>query len=228
MHLAGKIHKELKAHFSPDNIVGTVMTCRQVSLTLNKILRPMGAQLRIIKDRQLTAKNGSTREYYSFSGYYNSGRNKNPIMINLHITPTKKLFKFTPKRYTTFVFMFSQVVQHEFIHQCQNQFRPEQFDRKIKTHYSNRIAKKRLKEIDYLSAWSEIEAYAHDIAMEIHHYYSNENPVKILKNIDQQKYLYSFICYKDAFKGVDWSKLKKSLLRKVWKWLPSAHIPKFQ
>lgn len=225
MYLANKIHKELKTHFSPENIIGSEMTCLQVSRTMNKILQPMGARLKILRDKELIGKNGSKKEYYSFSGYYDSEKDENPIVINLHVTPTKEKFKFTQKRYNTFVFMFSQVVQHEFIHKCQHEFRPDHFDRVVKTYYSNKIAKKRIKEIEYLSAWCEIEAYAHDIAMEIHHYYKKENPTKIMKKIDEQKYLYSYIIYKDAFKGVNWDRLKKSLLRKVWKWLPSAHVP---
>lgn len=121
--------------------------------------------------------------------------------------------------------MLSQIVQHEFIHESQFSFRPDQAERKVKVFHSDKISKKRLSEIEYLREWCEIEAYAHDIAMEINYYYSHLRPSTVIKHIDTHNKLYSYMFYKRAFKGTDWTRLKKSLLRKIWRWIPSAQGP---
>ena len=121
--------------------------------------------------------------------------------------------------------MLSQILQHEKIHESQFYFRPDQAERKVRVYHSDKISKKRLAQIEYLREWCEIEAYAHDIAMEINQYYSYLNPSTVMKHIDKHTKLYSYMFYKKAFKGTDWSRLKKSLLRKIWRWIPSAQGP---
>jgi hypothetical protein len=226
MYLASKIHKELKKHFSACDLLGQEIPYGVISRRLNKILVPLGAKIIIKRDTELRMKPGSTHQIFSFSGYFNTGaKKKNAIKIFVHFPSNRKTFKFTKASYAGFIFMFSQVVQHEFIHESQYQFRPEQSDRLVKVHHSDKLSKKRLKQIEYLSTWCEIEAYAHDIAMEIKQYYPNSKPDTIIRYIDSHKKLYSYKLYKDAFKGTDWGRLKKSLLRKIWKWIPSAQIP---
>jgi hypothetical protein len=121
--------------------------------------------------------------------------------------------------------MLSQILQHEFIHESQFAFRPDQAERKVKVFHSDKLSKKRLTEIEYLREWCEIEAYAHDIAMEINYYYSHIRPSTVIKHIDSHRKLYSYRFYKRVFKGTDWTRLKKSLLRKIWRWIPSAQGP---
>lgn len=225
MYLASKIHKELNVHFPPGEIIGREIPYGEISKKLNKILRPMGAKIRVNRDPALKIKRGSKKQLYSFSGWFDTMRKKNAIVLNMHFSPSKKTFKFTKANYQGFIFMFSQIVQHEFIHQSQYAFRPEQSDRFVKVHYSDKISKERVKEIEYLSTWCEIEAYAHDIAMEIKYYYSNVKPENVIKQIDNYRKLYSYLVYKKAFKGLNWNKLKKSLLRKIWRWIPSAQGP---
>lgn len=225
MYLASKLHKEIEKYFSPEEIIGRELTYGQISRRMNKILRPLGAKGKVIRDVNLKNTTGSSRQYYSFSGYYDTEATGIPIVVNAHFASNKKTFVFTRARYNGFMFMFSQIVQHEFIHQSQYEFRPEQSDRLVKVHHSDKLSKKRLKQIEYLSAWCEIEAYAHDIAMEINQYYPTSNPSTILKHIDGHRKLYSYKFYKDAFKGTEWDRLKKSLMRKIWRWLPSAQGP---
>lgn len=225
MYLASKIHKELKLYFPADEIIGTEIPYGQISKKLNKILRPMGAKIRVNRDKEMKVKRGSTKQPYTFSGYFDTERRKNAIVLNVHFTPSRNSFKFSKINYNGFVFMLSQILQHEFIHESQFQFRPEQAERKVKVYHSDKISKKRLQQIEYLREWCEIEAYAHDIAMEINYYYGDLNPSTVIKHIDRHKKLYSYKFYKSAFKGTDWTKLKKSLLRKIWRWIPSAQGP---
>lgn len=224
MYLASKIHKELNVHF-PSSIIGSEIPYGEISKMLNKILRPMGAKIRVNRDKAFKMKRGSRKQPYSFSGYYDTSRKKNAIVLNVHVSPSRKTFKFTRTNYNGFVFMFSQIVQHEFIHLSQYSFRPDQANRLVKVYHSDRLSKERIKQIDYLREWCEIEAYAHDIAMEINQYYPNYKPETIIKHIEKHKKLYSYRFYLDAFRGTNWDKLKKSLLRKIWRWLPSAQGP---
>jgi hypothetical protein len=225
MYLASKLHKEIEKHFPPDDIIGSELTYGQISRRMNKILRPLGAKGKIVRDVNL--KNTvSSYQYYSFSGHYDTEEKVIPIVINAHFAPNKKKFLFTRARYNGFMFMLSQTIQHEFIHKSQYEFRPEHSDRLIKVYHSDKLSKKRLKHIEYLSTWCEIEAYAHDIAMEINQYYPTSNPATILKYIDGHRKLYSYKFYKDAFKGTEWDRLKKSLMRKIWRWIPCALGPK--
>jgi hypothetical protein len=225
MYLANKIHKELKQHFSANDLIGREVSYGELSKRLNKILRPMGAKIRVNRDKTLKVKPGGKRQVYGFSGYFDIEKKKNAIVLNINLPPNRNTFKFTRVNYNGLIFMFSQIVQHEFIHESQFAFRPEQAERKVKVLHSNKISKKRLDEIEYLREWCEIEAYAHDIAMEINQYYSHLNPSTVIKHIDTHNKLYSYLVYKRAFKGTDWNRLKKSLLRKIWRWIPSAQGP---
>lgn len=225
MYLANKIHKELNQYFSADDLIGREVPYGEISKRLNRILRPMGAKIRVNRDKTLKVKRGSKRQAYGFAGYYDTGRKKNAIVLSMNLPPSRNTFKFTRNNYNGFTFMFSQIVQHEFIHESQFAFRPEQAERKVKVLHSNKISKKRLDEIEYLREWCEIEAYAHDIAMEINQYYNHLNPSTVIKHIDTHRKLYSYLVYKRAFKGTDWNRLKKSLLLKVWRWIPSAQGP---
>lgn len=225
MYLASKLHKELRHHFPADEIIGQEIPYGVITKRLNNILRPLGAKIRVKRDRELKVKRGSVKQPYNFSGYYDTEKKKNAIVLNVHFSPSRNTFKFTRTNYQGFIFMLSQIVQHEFIHDSQFSFRPEQAERKVKVYHSDKISKKRLSEIEYLREWCEIEAYAHDIAMEINFYYSHLRPSTVIKHIDRHRKLYSYMFYKRAFKGTDWTRLKKSLLRKIWRWIPSAQAP---
>lgn len=207
------------------------MTGREVPYTeitkrLNKILRPMGAKIKTHRDITLKTSKRSTQQPFMFSGYFDTEKEKDAIVLTLHRAPNKTTHKFTKKNYDCFIFVFSQILQHEKIHESQFFFRPEQAEKKIKVYHSDKISKKRKEQIEYLREWCEVEAYAHDIAMEINTYYKDKNPEYVLRHIDKHnRYLNSYKVYTKAFKGTDWDRLRKSLLRKIWRWLPSAHGP---
>lgn len=225
MYLASKIHKELKHHFPADDIIGVELAYGAITGRLNKVLRPLGAKIRVKRDKELKVNCGSNKQPYNFSGYFDTEKKKNAIVLNVHFTPSRNTFKFTRRNYNGFIFMLSQILQHEFIHESQFAFRPVQAERKVKVFHSDKISKKRLLQIEYLREWCEIEAYAHDIAMEINYYYPHLKPSAVIKHIDKHRKLYSYMFYKRDFKGTDWTRLKKSLLRKIWRWIPSAQGP---
>ena len=53
MYLASKLHKELKNHFSADELVGQEVPYGIISRKLNKIVGPLGAKVTIKRDKEL-------------------------------------------------------------------------------------------------------------------------------------------------------------------------------
>ena len=112
--------------------------------------------------------------------------------------------------------LLSQVIQHETIHQLQYQHRD-----------CHDIAKLDFRDLrgslneerEYLADKDEIDAYGHDIAMEIKYHYPGKDPYNILKNISKVRKLPSYNYYKQTFKTTKWSMVKKRLLKKTYNWI---------
>jgi len=218
------LYKELEQNFGPE-MIGQVLTYRQLSRRLNKIFRKDGIKVRIYKDDGYGVGKKSKAQPFSFSGYYEPDKEETPITIFIHLPAKKDKFKFTKINYPAFIFVFSQTIQHEMIHHSQYSFRNEDNEKMVKVYHSNRLSKKRKEQINYLREWCEIEAYAHDIAMEMNYYYGYNKPEQNLKNIDELSKLITYRYYKEVFRGTGWHKVKKSLLKKIWRWIPVAHVP---
>ena len=153
---------------------------------------------------------------YSFSGFYDMFENKKHIVLNLSCNHKK--FELNNKMFKDFKFLLSQVIQHESIHQTQWSFRSE-FKEPVTVDFrDNGIGMSKEEERRYLSDMDEIDAYGHDISLEMKHYYPKTDPLKILRYPFRYKKLTSFFIYNKAFKGVDWNDIKKRLIRKAYKW----------
>lgn len=119
--------------------------------------------------------------------------------------------------WSDFKFNISQTIQHETIHQQQSQHRPY-IEEPIKIDF--RVVRGTTEEDrDYLADLDEIDAYAHDIAMEIKHHYSHMDPFHVLSTISYKRKLASYKFYSKTFKGCDWSNIKRRLLLKTYKWI---------
>jgi hypothetical protein len=223
VYLSGKLHKALFIAFPRERFIGKSVTYKEISKKMNTLLRPLGAKGRVVRDEDITAITNK-REIFDFSGYYDTELKSFPICITFHVAHNKETVKFTKEKYNMFLFGLSRVIQHEFIHKSQFTFHPEHAERKIKVYYSNKVSKERKEQIDYLRERCEVEAYAHDLALEINNFYPKENAQKVVKNIDNYRRLQTYIKYKNVFYGTEWSQVKKSLLRKTLKWIPVAHI----
>ena len=116
----------------------------------------------------------------------------------------------------------SQVCQHETIHQLQWQNR-ESDEQPCTLDFRN-LTGSISEEKEYLSDIDEIDAYGHDIAMEIKYSYPNKDPYEILKTIDSRRKVWSYIYYKKTFKGDDWSNIKNRLLKKTYQWMPHVIV----
>lgn len=222
MYLAAKLHKEMEEVLPPEKLIGHEISYSDLSKMLNTFLKPFNAKGRVAKD---VALNRRKKCAFDVSGYFDLDRKKTPVVITIHVPKNKKAIMFTKDKYNTFLFDLSRVIQHEFIHRSQFTFRPEESSRSIQVPFSRNIGKKRKENIIYLSEWCEVEAYAHDIALEIKWFYPQKNPYSVIQNIDKYKKLQSYNYYKKVFRSTDWERVKKSLLRKVVKWVPSAKPP---
>lgn len=156
-------------------------------------------------------------EDYSISGIYDMEEDKKYVILNF--PKSVKTFNITPKMWHDFKFSVSQVCQHESIHQCQWSFRDSTDCDKETLDF--RIREDSISEDqEYLSDVDEIDAYGHDIAMEIKHFYPKKDPYKVLANINSHRKIWSYKYYKKTFKNEDWSGIKNHLLKKTYKWLP--------
>lgn len=222
MFLASKLHKQMVRQLSPQDFLGVEVSYADLSKKLNALLKPFGIKARVAKDDTMNKEKSSP---FVFSGYYDTQKKRMPIVITLHVPSKKEAVKFNKVRYNYLMFTLSQIVQHEYIHKSQFTYRPEESEKRVSVMWDKQLPKEKIEKINYLREWCEIEAYAHDIAMEIKANYPDVKPETVLKQIDKYPKLWSYVFYKKPFRGVKWDKVKKSLMKKIWRWLPVAHVP---
>lgn len=155
---------------------------------------------------------------FTVSGLYDMFFNKKYVIVNF--SNKQNTIWFDKYSVESFFFLVSQTIQHEAIHQHQWANR-EPEDEVVKLDF--RIINGTLQEErEYLSDIDEIDAYAHDIAMEIKRYYAKRDPYEVLKNISKTRKIESYNYYRRTFSKCDWSKIKKQLYKKIYNWIPHA------
>lgn len=158
------------------------------------------------------------KDTYSISGLYDMSKDTRYVILNF----SDKSFDLDlpEESWDEFKFYLSQVIQHETIHKDQWQYRSRDED-PIKLDFRN-LNGTVDEERSYLSDLDEIDAYGHDIAMEIKYCYPKKNPYDVLRNIGRTRKLSSYNYYRRIFRGCDWSTIKHKLLSKTYKWMPYA------
>jgi len=186
---------------------------------LQSVLRPFGVKILISQEA------GFEPGDFCVSGYFDITKKRQNIELILHYHEQYNFFIWLENSWEQFRFLIAQVLQHELIHRSQYQYRDDA-TRKIALYYDIKGTVKSDKEyMDYLSELDEIDAYAHDIAMEICHYYPKKNPLDVLRTINHKQYLHSYKVYKRTFQGVeDWKDVHNRLLKKVYEWIPYITI----
>ena len=183
------------------------LTYRTIQMRLNKLFK---------KKYNITFKVEKYDDFepnaVSFSGLYDMFENKVYIIINV----SSDINTLMVDKWKYFKFLLSQCIQHEKIHECQWSYRScdEPCHIQWREPDSNDINAER----EYLADKDELDAYGHDIALEIKYFYPNSDPLKVLSNINNYKKITSWNFYKRTFKGVDWLSLKKNLLKKAYTW----------
>ena len=153
---------------------------------------------------------------YSVGGIYNG--NTDQCLVVLYFSKYKK-FYMSKSRWDRFKFVVSQTCQHELVHKIQNQHR-EDPDEIEPIDLRSLQQEEGEDEKDYLADKDEIDAYAHDIAMEIRKYYPFSDPYHILRTINKRTRLDAYQYYCKTFENDDWLSIRKLLLKKTYKWLP--------
>jgi hypothetical protein len=103
-------------------------------------------------------------------------------------------------------------LQHELIHR-------EQYRRKaVDNGYTFSD------ERTYLSNPDEIDAYSHDIAMEIVYFYGETQKYEIIRNISEKSEVASYKIYENIFKNSDWELIRRKLIKKTYLWLDYVTI----
>jgi hypothetical protein len=156
----------------------------------------------------------------SVSGLYDMEEDIKYIILNF--PKETKHFTISNKNWREFKFAVSQVCQHETIHQIQ--WMNRELDGEPCDIDFRNLTGSISEEKEYLADIDEIDAYGHDIAMEIKYSYPKKDPYEILRTIDSRKKVWSYNYYKKTFKGDDWSKIKNRLLKKTYQWLPYVTV----
>jgi hypothetical protein len=208
--------------------VGKDIPNRTLRKILNKDFRSMGVRARVIRDSaSATYANPIQPNGFYVSGVYHfDGRHK-PITLTIHLHPEQKSLRLSKIRMNRLFFLVSETIQHEKIHQQQCRKRPKIDPEKTKVYHSDRMSKVRADEIKYLSDITEVDAYSHDICQEIRQYYPELSIREAFQNITSLHKVKSYKNYSKAFKGTNWDTLRKTLLRKAYKWMPQV-FPIFQ
>ena len=218
MHLA----KAINTQIMKSELVkswGTTVTTSSFKKMMNEILAPFGARAFI---KRVSMK---SLMKLKIGGCYWSTYRGAKIVVSYHMAHRRKKVFLSTRVINRIIFLTSQTLQHELIHQAQEKrLGAEFYVKRIPVVFSKRIQKKRKDDVVYYSMKEEVDCYGQNIAMELVYRYPNESPRNLLKAIDKRK-SQSFRAYKKTFDGTDWTDLRKALLKKVWKWLPLVTAP---
>jgi len=186
-------------------------------LTYDTITRRLGKAFDFPKDLKFKIERyGDLKEQeYTVSGLYDMTCDKKYVILN--VSKHSNTLNLSGHTYDEFSFLVSQTIQHETIHQNQWQHR-DYIEDVVKLDFRN-VYGTLSEEREYLSDVDEIDAYAHDIAMEIRFYYPNKDPYTVLRAISRSRKIPSYNYYKRTFGRCDWSAIKKRLLNKTYKWM---------
>lgn len=220
MRLAEKVNRQLRKYFPPQELLGREVSYSEISKRLNKALRCVAARGRVVKST-IISDNEKVRPLFDIIGSAVDEK----IVVTVLVSPVRDYYVFTWARYRHFLFTLSAAIQHELIHRDQSASYKQIIYRRIPVQHSRRIRPARVEDIDYYREWREVDAYAHDIAMEINYYYAGVDTMRVMRHIESYRKLSHFRRYITAFHGTEWSLVRKTLIKKIIKWLPSAKTP---
>lgn len=188
----------------------------EIATLLQQAIKPWGAKVSVIR----CTNTDVLINKFSIGGFFDVERKRQAITLNVYFNEKQKKFNWNAGHRENFIFLASQILQHELIHKKQHVQRPADAQ-ELSSYYAVTTTTGDQEQIDYMSEFDEIDAYAHDIALEIVHYYPGTDRFKILGNINHHRYLTSWRLYTKTFKDCqDWSQVRNRLLGKIYRWLP--------
>lgn len=154
----------------------------------------------------------------AIGGYYDHEMVQNNVIIELLVSSNTSTVRIIEDEWEDFAFLLSQTLQHELIHRHQYDIR---FDDCITTRHE--FIGKVLEDREYYAEDDEIDAYGHCIALELKRRYSDKRIRQVLSNPRKIRGCPSWDSYKKAFgQYKNWVDVRQALLKKIWKWLPTA------
>lgn len=187
----------------------------EIGSILQEVFRPWGVKVLVDTTPDIDIHD------FSIGGLFDAERIRQPIEILLYFNSDLKRFFWTEEKHDQFIFLASQILQHELVHKSQFQKRPADVHH-LSFYYDIPARNDSLQEEqDYMAELDEIDAYAHDIALEILRHYPDKDPYRILATLPRRRLCFSWNLYKKAFRNCDdWSQVKHRLYSKIYKWLP--------
>jgi hypothetical protein len=206
LYLMSKVNPALK---TLEKILIRQMSHKEIVREVQKILRPFGARVEVNWIPELEFGQ------VAVSGRFDAERSRQPILVTIFFSSNHRhIHSWKQGNRHAFVFELGQVLQHEMIHKSQYTSRQGDGETGFKVEQDAGT-----QERTYLSNKDEIEAYAHDIALEIVEHYGGRKRFKTATQIDRKKLVGSYKVYKKAFAGTNWTKTKKALYKKIYKWM---------
>lgn len=215
MYLASSINERLRSNTS------TFRRCksqREVNSKLRKIFKDLNVKTKIIIDKSSTGS-----EPY-LGGLYNSDRDE--ITLIFFLPPkARKVRMRTKNEMIYFHFTVSQVLQHELIHRYQYSNRKVKFEQIDYSELSSFLNHSETS-LEYLLDYDEIEAYSHDIAMELKWFYPDKDILGIMRKIHKhRKNIWTYNMYYEAMKNTKyWKSTQRKLLKRAYQWLPTVEV----
>lgn len=203
MFLAKKINKRVSqlCHALSGR---SVIDHEELRSIIHDTFKPFGAKTVIVKAD--VPKNA-----LAIGGYFEPHRIRQPITIELFLSERFDKIRLNKRDLPDTLFVLFQTICHELIHKYQYQHR----DPNMVIWYCELDDHADMTEEQvYLAEMDEIDAYAHDIALELMRFYPKTymdemhwpNPAVVT----------SWGMYKAAFEGTEWSDIRKQLLKKVY------------
>jgi hypothetical protein len=211
MYLGSKIWRRLNKH--SEKLIGQ-LTHKQFLDEVQTLLKPFGAKVEL-KHHDL-----KTKRFCIVGGEFTPGVVRTPITIFLHVNSNKSNIYMSRKKIRSFLFTLSQTLQHELVHKYQFQRSGNQRFYTHSYYYTMGSAKGGGQSMEYLAMVEEVDAYAHDLAMEIKYHYPDIDPKEVLKNLNNYDNLTTWYIYKRVFRKARWKYVRNELLKKTYKWLP--------
>ena len=148
-----------------------------------------------------------------FGGSYDD--ESDMIDLDIFVTDTEDNIISIPESFWgEFKFKLMQLLAHEIIHRNQFIARDGISDSK-----KYRVHKNPTDDQKYLSDADEIDAYSHDIALEILNFYKKSEKTDIFSSFYKKSKLESLSIYKKTFENTNWTKIYRKLVKKSYKWV---------
>jgi hypothetical protein len=176
------------------------------------ILRPI---LRKFRSKPLLLLANIEKNQCSVGGVYDTQAVRLPIAVEILFSSNSDEIKMPMKYWRNFLFNVFETIIHEHIHLCQMSCRSGDEWAQYHPLDDNALM---TDQQSYLSELDEIDAYGHNIALEILYQYPKDDPFKILSDL-KNRGIESYDMYLIDFNGTKWTDIRNDLLRKTYKWL---------